>query len=425
MTAMSHSLPMSGAFSGVLETHPQLDLMQPKPEVELQVIIPGIYSSEDPIFGQTVTLKAQRLHTSKYLEKEYIAPEDLDEDNLYTDYADRSTYFLMDTGEKVATVRQIACDKKEGLLSLPTVQNFELDIEAVKSAAGVKKLADIKPAEAVEVSALAAEGKHGQIVRDNETDAVLMLYSRMLRASMEKGQRYWMLNTVSGVVNRLTRVVGEDHIHQIGQPRHYLGSETTPYLVKPQDIVRSLLMNEDPKMEWRKDYLRNVFNGLNAKKVPKDIQALFEENNIETTTSPKWRKIIVNPKIIATAGLAAYCAVRAVPAAEIDGFHGDVEALWSIDFATIYPYVQGLEMAYRGATLGKRVLGLAEASAAFAAPYAYLYAEGTNYPNYINVAIGSVAAVGIAKEVTMHHLKNHREKTLVQGFVGLPDSKSD
>jgi len=390
-------------------------------EQESFIFEQGVYSSNDPILGEAVRSKAQEVHTARFLKEEFITEDEL-ERGVYTEYASRSTYFLAINGDKDTAVRQIACDKKGGLLSLPTPQNFSLDVSVVKEAAGVGRLADIKPSEIVEISGLASMDKEGASVKESDGVPVLLLYSRMLREALEKGQKHWILNTVPGVATRLKRVIGSEQIHRIGEKQYYMGSETTPYLINPQDVVRTIMSSEDEKLDWRKDFLREIFKGVDNKAIPKDIRTLFAENNVETTSSSRLKEIVKNPKFIATAGLAAYCAARALPAANIEEFDGSVAALWGIDFATIYPYVHGIEQMYKAQSVGKRVLGMAEATSAFSAPYVYLYMEGNDYPSYVNMVVGGLITAGVAKEVYNRISKKRREAVLAEGFERLPAS---
>src|SRR5882757_4143319 len=116
-----------------------------------------IYSSDDPEVGGQVKWASQRLQAEVYLENDYIAEEEINPFGLYVDdYSDRSTYFYVANGRKVAAARQIYADKGEGILSLPTAKNFRVDPEKIQEAAGVRSIADLKPREVVEVSALAS-----------------------------------------------------------------------------------------------------------------------------------------------------------------------------------------------------------------------------------------------------------------------------
>lgn len=381
-----------------------------------KVLQPGvIYSSNDESIGSIVTYASQRVHTQTYLEEAYIEPGDLNEAGLYTQYADRSTYFYVVNPKREATVRQIACDRR-GLLSLPTLHNFEIDAETLREVAGVARVADINPKSAVEISALASRPIEEGDKSKGDFQAVLQLYTRMLRNSLEQGHEYWLLNTYDALATRLHMLIGKDQMKVIGEPRDYLGSMTRPYLIKPQDVVRSILGSSDKKFDFHKAYLRNQFAGLNDRKVPADIRELLAANEIPTTDTSPIDRLIHSKKAWAMTALGAYCTARAIPFGEIDQFEGSVPMLWAIDIGTVPTYVKGLEMSAVGKTVGARAVGFGLASASFAAPYAYAYAEGNDYPPTVNLAIATFAGVCAVKEVATQIWQRRSERHLVAGL---------
>lgn len=401
--------PASFPFEGRMPSEAPFELIHPPTEIP-----DGVYASSDPEFGDAIGEVAQALHTEKYLRVSYIKPEDLDENGLYTDYAGRSTYYYTKVAERAATVRQIGCDKKEGISSLPTLHNFAIDPEALKGAAGVDKLVDIKPRETVEISALASNGPNG--ITDADLNTVHLLYARMLRDSLENGHKYWVLNTYPALAKRLKLLIGEDQLHTIGESREYMGSETTPYLIKPQEVVRRLLGSDDSRFDYHKAYLREVFAGIQDHKIPKDIKELFETNEIDSVSAAWLKRLVTNKHFLIGSFLAAYCSARALPVGGIDEFEGSAAVFWGIDIGTAYPYAHGLYTMHTAKSLGGRALGATEATGSFAAPYVYLYMEGNDYPPYVHAAIGAFAAYTVAKETISSRRRRLGERRLEENL---------
>lgn len=374
-----------------------------------------IHSSRDSQLGDLTTYVAQRVHTQVYLEAGYITPSDLDERGLYTQYAERSTYFYTANDKREATVRQVECGR-EGLLTLPTLHEFEIDPEALKASAGVRRVADIKPKSIVEISALATRPIEAGGKARADFQAVLQLYTEMLRNSLEQGHEYWVLNTYDALASRLKILIGDDQMQAIGESRDYLGSETKPYLIKPGDVIRNILKPGE-KFAMHRGYLKQQFAGVDDSKIPKDIKELLEQNEIETNSPSRLERIRGNKKAWAMFGLGAYCTARALPFGGIEQFEGSTAALWAIDIGTVPTYVKGIEMGLFGRSLGSRAVGYSMATASFAAPYIYAYAEGNDYPPVINATIGTIAGACAVKEVVSQTLKSRSESHLTAGLA--------
>ncbi len=94
-----------------------------------------IVTSDTPVIGGRVKEAAMRLHTDVYLQNGIITSESLNEEGLYVDeYTARSKYYVVKNSQKIADARQIACDRRAGILSLPTAHHFSVD--AAKLAEG-------------------------------------------------------------------------------------------------------------------------------------------------------------------------------------------------------------------------------------------------------------------------------------------------
>lgn len=355
---------------------------------------------------------AQTLYTHKYLEEGYVKPEELTNGLYIDEYDSRSTYLFAENGQKVTTVRQIRATKKDGLLSLPTSKNFQIDPEALRLAADVQSLADLKPREVVEISGLASDRKEDGIA--GGFDATLSIYSTMLRLAIEQGQKLWVQNTTPAVVGQLRLLIGRQQLHQIGEPKMYMGSVTTPIAINPQEVVRKLLGSTDPRFDFHKRYLSEAFKGIDARRAPKDILELLEANDIQHTSPSILYKGMHDKRVVTIAGLLAYTGARALPLGDLDAFHGDVSVFWGIDALTAFPYGWGLALMYdKNASIGKKAVGAAVAVPSLIAPYAYMYAKGENYPPFVDYLVAGIVTGAVAKDAITRTRHNRREQAIV------------
>lgn len=385
----------------------------------------SIYSSDDPRCGDGAKYLSQKLSTDVYLEKDFITQDQLDpESGLYIDgYADRSTYFLVVNGQKIATARQIKADKESGFDSLPTTHYFSLDAGKMAEVAGVRSIGDLKPKEVVEISGLAALRKDGGVI--GSLDAVIALYSQMLKTSLEHGHKLWVQNVDPTFLRILSGMVGKEQVHVLGAAREYMGPPTIPVGLNPQEIVRKILSSEDLATSQYKHHLQAVFAGIDDRKVPHDIRALFRSNGIAPKEYSQVVELVKKPEVALGIIAVGYSASRDLAASTVDQFQGDLVTLMSIDIGTAVPYAYGLAKMLTGKTVGQRLLGTSIAIPSFLAPYVYFWKEGHNYPGYVKGIAAGMAGVAALKEGISFLTRRHRGKVntlaLEQAWAPLPE----
>lgn len=411
-----HAPELLAAGSELVETHDVEPEAPEPPHV-------SILTSDHPEIGDQVRFASQQLYTDVYLKRGFIEQSDLNPVGNYTDgYFDQSKYYYSKNGQKVATARQIFPTKKGGLMSLPTAKEFGVDADALAEAAGVSSVAEIKHTEVVEISALASKRTEGD---GGDFDAVISLYSRMIRDSMEAGHKLWLLNTDARFVDHLKLLVGEEQVHKLGEPRAYMGPPTTPVAINPQAVVREILSSEDPGHDYHKQHIRELFKNIDAKKIPQDIQELFTQNEIEFEPVGKFRQHLTKEEIAVQGLMLAFSSARAFPAGGLNEFQGDVATLWGIDVATSVPYTHGMmKMLYSGKNFQEKAVGASIAIPSFLAPYAYLYAtEGQNgYPGYVNAAVGGFVTLAVGKEIIARKLRGRKERRLRVELENIPEA---
>lgn len=355
-----------------------------------------------------ITDIAQQIHAEQYLRLGFIAQDDVDARGRYIDaYSPRSTYILSKSGEKRTTCRLIRCNN-DGLLSLPTAEHFSIQADALREVAGVEYISDLDPTDVVEMSGLASEGRTGKDAQS--LNSVWLGYSRAARISIEEGHKVWMMNAEPTLIRQLRMLLGPDSIRQIGEEREYMGPPTIPVALNPQRVIRSLLEDESPRSDKKKELIRMAFEGISDENLDPDLAELMRDSGIAINECETHEKKALNKRMLATAAIFAYSLARAFPAASVDGFQGNTAALWGIDVATAGPYSWGLMEAMSGSRAAHRAAGATVAAGSFIAPYAYFWHEGNDYPPYVPIVLCGMIGAVAAKEVLQSKRRTKRSE---------------
>jgi hypothetical protein len=100
--------------------------------------------------------------------------------------------------------------------------------------------------------------------------------------------------------------------------------------------------------------------------------------------------------------------VRAIPVAAIPEFDGNPFIFAGVDIGTAVTQVWGMEQYLKGKTRLRRAIGATTAVASLVAPYAYVYANGEDYPVYVNAVAGTLISGAVLGEV----IKTKKDITL-------------
>jgi len=381
--------------------------------------IPQLMSSNDKHFTEYASatkVAAKELHTRVYLEKGFITPDDLNSDGVFTDeYSERAVYIIAHSKNRRSACRYFPASRKDGLMSLPTPKHFSLDPETIKETAGVRRLTDIKANEVIEVSGLVSV-KEGDDLPDDrgELNATRLVYAQILRESLDAGHKLWLLNTHESLVRSLKMLVGREQVNVLGEVRDYMGSPTVPVAINPQEVVRAALEDQGRLGDMKREYLKETLKGVSDRHLPDDILALLDKNDIAYEKSSNLQRLLRNRKALAMAALSGYALARAVPVANVDEFHGSAAIFAGIDLATVPPYAWGLAETVAGKTIIKRSLGAVAAAGSFAAPYAYFWAEGHDYPAYVNFVVGGIVTAAAGLEARKYKKEEALKKHLFE-----------
>ncbi|HMS93408.1 MAG TPA: hypothetical protein PKD28_03400 [Candidatus Saccharibacteria bacterium] len=367
------------------------------------------------------TLHAQEIHTRVYLEKGFIDEGQLNEDGLFVDgYAGRSAYFFHEGLHREVGARLISATKKDKLLSLPTAKLFAVDPDQLAAAAGVHRVSDLGTNDVVEVSGLAARIKD-VAVQDSDTDEldpVSVLYAKMIRHSIEEGHKLWLLNADPLLLRDMKHRLGHEQVIEVGERQQYMGPPTKPAAINPSKVVEAVLTGDD---EQNKQFIGAAFHNVDLTNASKTVRQLVKDSGISYTEGSRAKKVLTDPRTAAYSVILGYSAARALPVTALDEFEGSVPALWAIDVGTAIPYTWGVIETFSSNTpLSRKVgraaakgIGATVAASTFVAPYAYFYANGREYPAYVNAVIAGFVGIAGVSEV-MKHRKETRIRAALQ-----------
>lgn len=361
-----------------------------------------VVSSKDMQYGDVIKEIAQALHTQVYLEKSYIEPSDINVEGLFVDeYSDRSVYLLSENGTRRSACRYIEATKAEGVVSLPTARHFSLDPEVIKEVAGVSRLSDLKAHDVIEVSGLASirlDAPDGRRDRGGELDATRLLYASILRHSLDAGHKLWLMNIEPAHLRALKILVGQDQVHTLGDAVEYMGPATVPVAINPHEVVRSAFADESSYGDMKRQYLLESLPGVSGRYLSDEVEQALTEHNVPYQEKGRLQRLMKHRRALAYTAIVGYSSARAVPVGAVEQFEGSVPLFLAIDVGTAFPYTWGLINAVSAKTTGRRIAGATVAGGSFIAPYAYFWAEGNDYPPYVNVVVGGMIGTVAALE---------------------------
>lgn len=377
----------NGQLATPAHQHPdQIGAKEPETETSVITSIKELHEAR-----QLVGKVYLRHHYVEELTPEgYLTPED-------DPYVGVSTYFAVRRNNKViATARAIHVEQVK---DYPAVAEFGVEQAKLPNEGN-------DPSQFVEISALA------RLPKEAKTEDVLRLYAHLMRWTLESGGRYWLMSADEHLVKRLGQLFGSETIEQIGEKKRYLGSDSVPMLFdtcRALEILEESCLNEksvSDVSEEIKQTFRRELNGLSSEQGATGSSIGEEHTQVER--GPAVRKLL-NWKNLATAGLIGYTFARAgvIPLTALDQHGVNTGVFLGLDVATVYPYVQGLEMfTNKKNTLAKKMGGLALAAASFAAPYVYVGIEAHQAPQLPEVAgifVAMLVAVqGVRKAVDIY-----------------------
>lgn len=226
-------------------------------------------------------LKAQELHTRIYLENGYINESQLDNNGLFVDeYTDRSKYFYIKNEAKETACRYISANEEEGLISLPTIKNFGIDYNKLAKVAHVDDFCDLDAHSVIEVSGLVSDIDRKGL--NSETfDTTKQIYTKLLRESLDKGYKLWVMNVDERLEKYFSLVLGRNSVVRLGEPREYIGDSTIPVALNPQDIVKNIMTSKGHLVNIVRAHLIDTMGGVKKDFIDDELIAILSSNGIE------------------------------------------------------------------------------------------------------------------------------------------------
>ncbi|MNS78011.1 hypothetical protein D3C72_1116090 [compost metagenome] len=239
-------------------------------------------TSDDSLLGAQARRVAQELHTAVYLKMGYITEEDLNENRVFIDkYADRSTYVVSGGKARLSACRYINANEDGAITSLPTIENFVVDLSILENIAQVDSLSDISYKEVVEVSGLVSVslGREEGGNRE-EYDATQLMYAAILRESLERGHKIWILNTKPHLLRAFTALVGGEQVHIIGAPQQYMHITTVPAAMSPTRVIEAAMCDQSPYGPIKRAHLIRAMQGVDSTNIPQEMQLLLKQHGV-------------------------------------------------------------------------------------------------------------------------------------------------
>ncbi|MDQ5963494.1 MAG: hypothetical protein QG629_576 [Patescibacteria group bacterium] len=388
------------------------------------------FSTTDPALIQ----KAQLLTAQEYLRRKFITPSQIGEDGTilpeHDPYREHSKYFVKTTPDGkdvIATLRVIKHDPIKGKGSFP-VLDHENDLDPDY----VARINSIGAENLLEVSALVRDKN-----LDKDGSAALQLYKQMMLESWSEDRtgKGTLIMACNPVLFDNFRLLFDGSMQRIGPDLPYPGQEAIPAMLEltkgSLNVIDISRDKSNPYRKLHKTVLEYFFTGADAKNIdPSIINSLREhgyetlvgrmENNnwsgSEAINSQIQNKIKYagaigkvqekakkyRPEIAANVLLAGYTAVRTVGVAQGVDPYADTnwETFLAIELGTQIPYTMGISDLIRGGAKenyprARKLLASAAVGSAFAAPYAYIVANGGTESIESAVTGGTILAVGM------------------------------
>lgn len=270
-------------------------------------------------------------------------------------------------------------------LDLSFGDDYALDAEAVRLAAGFDRLADLRDRMVREFSALSD-------LESPEARQVLML---RLRDSVRKRERLWLMAMNDRERAEWEQWLSPDVLRELGPKQDVRGEEVIPMGVAPVDLVDFLV---DRKTPQDIEFLRGALHGIDGLVLSTRVYNEVRELGIPLVQRTRFTRLMTNPKFLAYVVVLIYSALRVLPVTFVKEFEGSLVMLWAIDLVTAIPYTWGVLTMVTAARFRMRVVGMVVTIVTFMAPYVYFGVHGKHYPPHVILIIVALILATFALE---------------------------
>jgi hypothetical protein len=265
------------------------------------------------------------------------------------------------------------------LADMPALAAHSLSPEHVCDAAGVQRLAELGPHNALVVSVddVVSPAARARTLRHALEDGVVILFVEAVNTA--EGLR--LTNELRGIAVRL------DEPPETGQRALY-GVNVTA-------LLRATLAGPE------QGHLEDALRGMPAHRTPRKALALLPESMLVQRTN--WvQRTLRHPSMPVYLIVFIYSSLRVLPVALIREFHGSLLVLWAIDIITAVPYTWGVLAMLFAPKRRIRLLAALTTLVTFVGPYVYFWMHGRGYPPYVPIVIVALTLGSVLLEANRY-----------------------
>ncbi len=267
----------------------------------------------------------------------------------------------------------------EKLAAFPALASHSLSPEHVCDAAGVQRLAELGPHNALVVAV------------DDVVDTKKRAHT--LRRALERGAVILFVEsetTLDGL--RLTNALRGIAVRLDEPPET---GERALYGVNVISLLRAALAHNDVAD------LAEALRGMPTHRTPHKALAMLPESILVQLTSVLQR-VLRHPSLPVYVIVFVYSSLRVLPVALIREFHGSLLVLWAIDLITAVPYTWGVLAMLFAPKRRIRLLAALTTLVTFVGPYVYFWLHGRGYPPYVPIVIVGLTLASVLLEANRY-----------------------
>ncbi|MDO5728345.1 MAG: hypothetical protein Q4P71_01810 [Actinomycetaceae bacterium] len=270
-------------------------------------------------------------------------------------------------------------------LDLSFGDDYALDPDAVRDAAGIDRLADLR-------DRMVREFPPSSVIGSSPKRKALTV---RLRDSVRKRERLWIIPMTAAERTEWEEWLAPEILHELGPTQLVQGDELIPIGIAPITLVDFLVERQTPAdIEFLRDALHGIDGLVLTTRVYNEVLAL----GIPLIRRTRLMRMLTNPRFIAYVVVLVYSALRVLPVTFVKEFHGSLVMLWAIDLVTAIPYTWGVLTMVTAPRFRMRFVGMIVTIVTFMAPYIYFGIHGKHYPPHVILIIAALILATFALE---------------------------
>ena len=287
------------------------------------------------------------------------------------------------------------------VVDLPFVHRHAIDPAAVLAISQATRPGDLTVKNVVVVDGLAALAHTSRDSFYRADDFALALGPSLRQAAATR-QLLWLTAVPKADIPTIQDILGADIVHDVSLPHAEstlndgaAGEDTlVPIALSPTQLLESWASGSEPEQAL----LARLLAGTDTLVMNRRMLGALRSVGTDLIERRSIWRFLFNPKVIAYLVILVYSSLRALPVVFVPGFKGNIWVLWAIDITTAIPYTWGIVEMVAGATLLRRMIGLAVTIITFISPYIYFWLNGDNYPAWIHFVVAGLVIAAIVTE---------------------------